>query len=600
VTALAERLPGSDERSLEESIDGALARRPSDSAERTRRAGRIYGIWSPGRGVWNAADPACARALTAMARALGPQARALSPGRIVADADACWLDGAPVRDFTLARERLSTLIGAFALAWTTSDGALHLASDPVGHRSLYHAPIADGGVVFASSLDGVLASGLVRRSLDAHAVPIYLTFAYVPGPRTLIENVRVLPAGHTLVLSAAGQALECYAPLPVEPAESASGAGETSDDERRRALRRELEGAVARALPGSSSEPLGATLSGGIDSSLVLALARRQHRGPLHAYSVSFGAGHANELEWSSLVARHVGVQQHVIEITPERIERELDATVAALSEPNGDPLTVPNSLLFRCAAADTRVVLNGEGGDPCFGGPKNAPMLLAELLGDGAAAPDRYARARRYLRAHQKCYDDLPELLAPALQRELAAGALEELVAGWLDDARRPSLLDRLLALNIAFKGAHHILPKVESLSLVAGVCPRSPLFDFGLVWHSFSIPARLKRAGAVEKYLLKESVRDLLPAAILDRPKSGMLVPVEAWFKGPLLPFARTRLLDGLDRFGLCERRWLEALLDGRAPGLRPRRGVKIWLLLTLESWLRQKLDGRDRGPA
>jgi asparagine synthase (glutamine-hydrolysing) len=242
-------------------------------------------------------------------------------------------------------------------------------------------------------------------------------------------------------------------------------------------------------------------------------------------------------------------------------------------------------------------VVLNGEGGDPCFGGPKNAPMLLAELLGDGAAAPDHLARARRYLRAHQKCYDDLPELLAPALRRELAGGALEELVAGWLDDPRRPSLLDRLLALNIAFKGAHHILPKVESLSWPAAVCPRSPLFDFGLVQHSFSIPARLKRSSAVEKYLLKESVRDLLPAAILERPKSGMLVPVEAWFKGPLIEFAREHLLDGLQRYGLFERRWVEALLEGRTPGLRPRRGVKIWLLLTLESWLRQKLGG---GPA
>ena len=115
------------------------------------------------------------------------------------------------------------------------------------------------------------------------------------------------------------------------------------------------------------------------------------------------------------------------------------------------------------------------------------------------------------------------------------------------------------------------------------------SPLFDRSVVELSFAIPPQLKLRGSIEKYLLKEAVKDLLPPAIIERPKSGMLVPVEAWFQGPLAGFARTRLLDGLSSYELFNRAYLERLLSGKLGGLRPRHGAKIWLLLTLESWLR-----------
>jgi asparagine synthase (glutamine-hydrolysing) len=184
--------------------------------------------------------------------------------------------------------------------------------------------------------------------------------------------------------------------------------------------------------------------------------------------------------------------------------------------------------------------------------------------------------------------------MLRPELAAQLREQAMERLVEDWLGEPRWPGLLDKLMAINVAFKGAHHILPKVDHLSFASGVCPRSPLFDRRIVELSLAIPAALKRRGAVEKYLLKEAVRDLLPRAILERPKSGMMVPVEAWFKGPLREFARERLLDGLARWELFETSWLHRLLDGRLGGLRPRHGVKIWLLLTLEAWLRKVLQG------
>ena len=334
---------------------------------------------------------------------------------------------------------------------------------------------------------------------------------------------------------------------------------------------------------------MGASLSGGIDSSLVVALAARLHDAPVHTYSVSFGAGYPNELEFSSLVSRHCNTRHHVVEVTPDAVRRDLDRTIALLGDPIGDPLTVPNALLFAAGAADTGVMLNGEGGDPCFGGPKNVPMVLAEIFGDLYAGAVRRHRAASYLRAHQKCYDDLGEMLTPEALAGIPEGALEDWIAPSLEDSRWRSYLARLMAINVRCKGAHHILSKVEALSQPFGVQARSPLFDREVVELAFATPSQLKLRGTVEKYLLKEAVRDLLPEAILDRPKSGMLVPVQGWFRGPLLPFARERLLDGLAPWGLFRRSWLEQLLDGRLPGIRQRRGVKIWLLITLEAWLR-----------
>jgi asparagine synthase (glutamine-hydrolysing) len=320
----------------------------------------------------------------------------------------------------------------------------------------------------------------------------------------------------------------------------------------------------------------------------VVALARRLHDGPVATFSISFGPEYANELPFSSLVAHHCGTEHRVIEVAPEAVLHNLDDSVGLLGDPIGDPLTVPNSLLFREAAAVSGVMLNGEGGDPCFGGPKNLPMLLAELYGDPAAAS--LARERAYLRAHLKCYDDLPAMLAPEVRAALAERPLEPELTPFLVDPRFRSFIGRLQAVNLTFKGGHHILPKVDALSEPAGVLPRSPLFDRDVVECAFAIPPQHKLKGAVEKYLLKRAVADLLPQAIIDRPKSGMLVPVEKWFQGPLLPQARERLLDGLAPYGLVNRDYIERLLAGRLGGLRPRHGAKIWLLVTLEAWLRR----------
>jgi asparagine synthase (glutamine-hydrolysing) len=500
------------------------------------------------------------------------------------------LDGIADWQAVIRRGELSRVSGAFAVAWHEPDGSICLARDPIGERGLFYARIP-GGLVFASTLHAILATGLVQARINSTAVARYLTYGYVAGAATLISGITKLLPGEVVRCRNNELSSELLWSLPAEPDASAA----PDEDALSRQLRGELEHAVMRRLP--SSGPVGAFLSGGLDSSLVVALARRLYADEVLTYSVSFGSEYPNELPFSSLVASHCGTRHHIVELPPAAVLRYLDESIALLSDPIGDPLTVPNALLFREAARQVGVVLNGEGGDPCFGGPKNIPMLLAELFGDGAepvtGAPAPH-RERSYLRAHQKCYDDLPEMLTSDARASIADAALEADLSPFFNDSRWTGLVAKLMAINIALKGPFHILHKVDCVSAPFGVLPRSPLFDRAIVELASSIPPQLKLHGAVEKYLLKRAVRDLLPPSIVDRPKSGMLVPVEAWFKGPLLSDARQRLLDGLTRYGLFNRPYLERLLDGRIAGVRPRRGIKIWMLVTLESWLRGSMTG------
>jgi asparagine synthase (glutamine-hydrolysing) len=464
-----------------------------------------------------------------------------------------------------------------------------LARDAIGERTLYYAPLSEG-VLFASTIRSLLSTGLVPRTLRLASLGTYLAYAYLPGRETLVDGVLEVLPGEVIRFRPPWRTSERTRLWSLSPETSGAANPPAGESELKQLLRRTLERAVRRRLPWG--RPAGAFLSGGLDSSLVVALACLLHDGPVHTYSVSFGDGFANELPFSSLVAAHCRTRHSIVEVTPADIARQFDASIAMLSDPIGDPLTVPNSLLFQRCTLDAGVVLNGEGGDPCFGGPKNLPMLLAELYGGNG---NRYAREQSYLRAHLKCFDDLADMLSAEVCHELAAAPLEETLAQYFADPRWNAFVTKLQMLNITFKGGHHILPKVDSLSAPFGVVARSPLFDRTIVELSFAIPPQLKLRGSVEKYLLKEAVKDLLPPAIIQRPKSGMLVPVEAWFQGPLAAFARDRLLGGLAPLGLFKRAYLERLLNRELGGLRPRHGAKIWLLLTLESWLRQVLGRR-----
>ncbi|MFM7321651.1 MAG: asparagine synthetase B family protein [Armatimonadota bacterium] len=455
-----------------------------------------------------------------------------------------------------------------------------LRRDAIGESTVFWRRESDGSVRAAHRPAELARSG---DGISLAALRNYLSCAFVPGSDSLHAGIQELRPGVEWDPEVEPE------PREVEPLREGAWDPEAPIHEHAARLRPLLESAVARRLPTDPTEPVGVFLSGGLDSSLVAALVRRLHPGPVHTFSLHFGEPYANELPFSQAVADHLATKHHVLEFDEPTILAAFPASIAALDDPIGDPLTTPNFLMARAArAAGIRTVFNGEGGDPVFGGPKNLPMVLHSMYDDGT---DDVRTA--YFRSFAKCHDDLPRLWRPEVAAEVARLApQEELLTPFLRDDGNPmrSYLNRLMRINVRLKGADHILAKVANLTSHHGLRAASPLFDPEIVEAGFAIPPRCKLDGTREKAVLKDAVADLLPTPVVERPKSGMMVPVQKWFRGPMARFARDLLLDRRARY----RRWLEPepireWLEYR-PLPQPRHGVRIWLIATLELWLRE----------
>ena len=468
-------------------------------------------------------------------------------------------------------------LGMISVAiWDAQQHRLLFWRDAVGARTLYYAQ--NGQTCwFASRLRLLRQTPLVSGELSLTALQKYLTFSFVPGTETLWPEVEELRPG-TMFSWPEGKTDVYWQPTERKWDESKPIAHYAQT------LRELLEDAVKIRLPSEGA--VGVYLSGGLDSSLVAALTARYAPEKVYTYSIHFGTDYANELKFANLVAEHCQTEHHILEITPQEIKESLFETMAALDDPIGDPLTVPNLLLGRAAAQDTSIILNGEGGDPCFGGPKNQAMILRELYGSDES--DEVA----YLRSYRKCYLDLPRLLAPSVQDALhQVESQEALLTPFFTGHQMSHLVNRLMHINTDLKGADHILTKVNNLTMANGLLGRSPLFDRRIVEASFAIPPHYKLAGAIEKAVLKHAVSDLLPDLIINRPKSGMRVPVQGWFRNELQCFARDLLLshDAHTR-PYFNRQVVQDWLNYEG-AISPRYGAKIWLLLSLEVWLRVK---------
>jgi len=455
-----------------------------------------------------------------------------------------------------------------------------LSRDSIGESTCYWALSDDGNVRSAPALRDLCPP---TPQLDPAALRDYLACAFVPGEQTMLQGIRELRPG---VVWDTDQTTE---PVAVETLQEGVWDPEEPLCTHAQRLRPLLEQAVVSRLPRDSCQPVGVFLSGGLDSSLVTALVRRLHPGPVHTFSLHFGPETPNELRWSQAVADHCGTIHHVLEFDADTIRRHLNESIAALDDPIGDPLTTPNLLMAKAAKnAGVEWILNGEGGDPVFGGPKNLPMVLHSLYDS-----DREDVRQAYFRSYQKCYDDLDLLWTPQARREMEVLApQEELLDPFLTDHGNPmqSYLNRLMRINVRLKGADHILNKVACMARHTGLRIHSPLFDTAVVEAGFAIPPSYKLDGSREKAVLKEAVRDLLPEEVVERPKSGMMVPVQRWFRGPLRPI----FIDTVLKRDSRTRDWLERgpLEDWIAyrPMTPPRHGVKLWLILTLELWMRE----------
>ncbi len=466
---------------------------------------------------------------------------------------------------------LHELRGIFSfIVWDTYEKKGYAVRDSVGGRTLYY--YQQGSTLYLAPRLRNL-SPYFQKNIDLIALKDYLCTAFVPGERTLWQGVKELRPG--TILSLPDGTIEPY----WQPQETISKSP-LSFEESSEALRALLETIMLEYLP--SQEPVGVYLSGGLDSSCVTALAKQFHDDTIHTYSIHFGQDYPNELEFSSLVASHCQTHHHILEISPQQMWDNLTITMANLDNPIGDPLTVPNYLLAQLAKEDVKVILNGEGSDPCFGGPKNQPMLLYSLYHTPEQNVDLLSS---YLTSFKKCFLDLPQLLKPDIFQKVnnQASVFEP------DLLSSADYVNRLMLLNIKFKGSDHILNKVNNLTRSGCLAGRAPLFDRRIVDFSLSIPPHYKLAGAREKAILKQAVSHLLPATIIDRPKSGMMVPVNAWFRQYWQRKAKRLLLNKRAAIApYLQQDIIKAWLNYQGD-IWGKYGIKLWLLVSLEIWLK-----------
>ncbi|BAY84966.1 asparagine synthase [Calothrix parasitica NIES-267] len=483
-------------------------------------------------------------------------------------------------------ECLSLLEGMFSLCvWDNQKRYLYLVRDGVGSRTLYYTN--SGNICFIAPRLATLLP-FHSRQLDLIALRDYLCCAFVPGEKTLWENVKELSTGMVLKMESSVELVNCINKRFFWSAREDIQNAEESLIWHGKQLRQLLDRVVQEYLP--VDEAVGVYLSGGLDSSCITALAAKFHNHPVHTYSIHFGEKCPNELEFSGLVAQHCKTQHHILEITPDEMWGQLPLTMSYLDDPIGDPLTVPNYLLGKIARENASVILNGEGGDPCFGGPKNQPMLLNRLYGEVKNTEE--SLVTNYVNSFKKCSAYLPQLLKPDVLKEVKEQ--DFVFADYLYGEEK--YLNRLMTINIKFKGADHILTKVNNMTSANNLSGRSPLFDRRVVEMAMQIPPQYKVAGAQEKAVLKQAVLDILPREIIHRPKSGMMVPVNYWFKNVFQRRAKSLLLNkNAEIAPYLNQDLIKQWLNYRGDAWR-RYGVKLWLLTSLEIWL--QVQKKERG--
>jgi len=465
---------------------------------------------------------------------------------------------------------------------------LHLCRDGAGARSVYFAK-HEGRFFFSVEPKGLWTLPGFSKRIRPAGIARYFSFSFQPTTETLLEDLWQTPAGHVATLSR-GSSPRFTRTFRFEEAESARP--DPNPDHWVGKFRQALGTAVEKRIDGRRD--VIAFLSGGIDSSIVVHEAAARLGSELRTFALHFGEDYPDELEFARMVADRCGTTHEEVLVRPKSFLPRLRQMVWQLDDPIGDPVTIGNFELAKTVSGSANAVLNGEGGDPCYGGPKNLPMLLQHWY--GGARNERGFRERLYLESYRRGYHEFNRLLTPDWQRLIDPQEdLEAVLTPFFEASRPASFLNKLMAINVRLKGAQLILPKVERLLGGWGLQPLSPLFDENLVRLSFEMPPQLKLSRGVEKWVLKQAYRDDLPNEIVDRPKSGMRVPVHFWFQGELKRYAKSLLSEkNIRRAGLFNPERVRQLLRYEAEERDSRHGLLLWMLITFEIWRQIVVEG------
>lgn len=514
------------------------------------------------------------------------------------------------------KDAVRRLRGMFAFAiWDRRKRALVLARDRVGKKPLFYT-VQGSRVLFASELQALLMHPDVPREVDYGAVDEYLSWGYVPGPRTALRGVRKLLPAHLLTVDLSGDALaladERYWNLAYTPKLA------ISEEDAARELRERLTEAVRLRM--ISDVPLGAFLSGGIDSSIVVGLMAQLSGRPVKTFSIGFKEAAFNELEHAKRISRKWSTSHHEHVVEPDALA-VLPMLVRHYGEPYADSSAIPTFYVSKMTREGVTVALNGDGGDESFAGydrylansiaermqrvPGSAASAkaLSRMLPDSVDPRSNMRRVRRFLDAASNPMADRyarwVSYFGEAAKRELYTGELRATLnaqrpvawlAGLFEDASGLDPIDRAMSVDVRSYLPYDLLVKVDITSMANGLEARSPFLDHVVMELAASLPSDLKRRGRESKYLLKRAFADLLPPENVQRRKMGFGVPVGEWFRGPLRGLLEDALLSAQARGrGLFNQRAVSALVDDHL-ARRSDNSFQLWALVMLELWFRE----------
>jgi asparagine synthase (glutamine-hydrolysing) len=513
----------------------------------------------------------------------------------------------------LGERCVEELGGMFAFAlWDRRKRRMLIARDRLGIKPLYYAS-APGSLVFGSEIKALLQHPAVEARLDLAALGRFLALKYVPAPQTMFAGVSALPPGHLLVSDERGVRIERYWDVSFRSEGPGGDEGESAErllDLLRRCVRDQLV----------SDVPFGAFLSGGLDSSTVVALMSEFLAAPVRTFAVGYGdVPETGELPYARMVAQRWGTEHEDVLVTAGDFIDLAERVVWHLDQPIADNACVANYVVARLAAGRVKMVLTGEGGDELFAGyarysGERLSPLFRRLPGPARRMPfalsARFPAMRRpkialYALSHT---DDVRRfvnwfpLFNDDMRRELATGELasaldsappEAVFADHLRRADADDPLGRMLYVDTKLWLPDDLLARGDKMSMAASLEARVPLLDHRMVEFAAGLPSNLKLRGMARKYLLKRAARELLPDEILERPKQGFPVPLSTWFRGEARQFLRDHLSESqIKRRGLFDPGYVGGLLDEHE-ARRADHGALLWGLLAFELWQRLYLD-------
>jgi asparagine synthase (glutamine-hydrolysing) len=524
------------------------------------------------------------------------------------------------------RESLDRFVGMFAMAvWDTCRRELVLVRDRLGKKPLY-VYAEPGLITFGSELKALVAGPRFDRTIDRAALASFFRYLYIPAPATIFERAVKLPPGHVLTISDPVRPLP--ASRPYWSLRDAAGRGLahpiTSEREAIDELERLLADAVSCRL--HSDVPLGALLSGGIDSSTVVALMREASPAPVRTYAIGFDEPQFDESRQAAAVARHLGTEHVELMLTGADVQSVVPTLPEIFDEPFADPSQMPTYLVARLARQHVTVALSGDGGDELFGG-YNRYVYGAALLPRLQRLPRRFRRgiaatmtavapstwdrlgrltalvpglpAQRIGERVHKLADMMSAATAGVMYRSLlsawqqphglivGAPGLPDASGGVLDDREPSELLDRMMLADQMIYLPDDLLAKVDRASMAVSLEVRSPLLDHRVVEFSWRLPRSFKLRGTTGKWILRQVLDRHLPRSLVERPKMGFSVPIDRWLRGPLRQWAETLLApDSLQKDDLLDpgpvlRAWRD---------LQERRrlsGTALWAVIMFQAW-------------